>query len=353
MYSKKIKAFGLFLIVFLFCFPTDARAVRLEEGLDALREQWSRGKGPESGGFALEYSWFEPGSASRENRLPLFVFMAGAGEGSRSGKELTDNDFANWSSEEFQSRSLGGGAYLQILKAPEPVYFDTVPVSSVFAAIDDFAENHCVDKSRIYVLGWCIGAAGAANVVLKYPSYFAGLGLISPRVMISSGEAEKLKDTPVWIFSCKNDTYSSYGVYVVPSWKNLVKKTEDGNNIRLTTCRTAPRAAAIFNHMMWRLLEYDFDESVLGDFKDLKTLNGDGEEITFQRVISWFTVRAVKNETPETSGASPEEESYTVTEPVSVLPEAPSAPDPDIEKCRDLYRIIIAFFRKITAFLSR
>lgn len=343
MYLRKIKAICLFLVVFLFCCPADARAVRLEEGLDALREQWSRGKGPESGGFALEYSYFEPESASPENRLPLFVFMAGAGEGSRSGKELTDNDFANWSSEELQSRALGGGAYLQILKAPEPVYFDTVPVSSVFAAIDDFAENHSVDKSRIYVLGWCIGAAGAANVVLQYPSYFAGLGLISPRVVISSGEAEKLKDTPVWIFSCKNDTYSAYGVYVVPSWNNLVKKTGDGNNIRLTTSKTAPRAAAIFNHMMWRLLEYDFDESVLADFRDLKTVNGDGEEITLQRVISWFTAKAVKNGTPESYPA----------EPVSVPPEEPSSPEGDIGKYADLYRIIIAFFRKITAFLSR
>ncbi|MCR5781911.1 MAG: hypothetical protein K6G90_04150 [Clostridia bacterium] len=340
---RRINAFCLFLTVFLLCCPTFARAVRLEDGIDALREQWSRGKGPESGGFALEYSYYEPESASGENRLPLFVFMAGAGEGSRSGKELTDNDFANWSSEEFQSRALGGGACLQILKAPEPVYFDTVPVSSIFAAINDFAENHFVDKSRIYVLGWCIGAAGAANVVLKYPSYFAGLGLISPRVVISSGEAEKLKDTSVWIFGCKNDTYSAYGVYVAPSWKNLVNKAEDGNNIRLTTSRTAPRAAAIFNHMMWRLLEYDFAESVLEDFKDLKTLNGDGEEITFQRVISWFTVRAVKNGTSESYSA----------EPVSVSQETPSLSEEDIGKYADLYRIIIACFRKITAFLSR
>lgn len=293
---KKIISFSLCLLLLVPFFTAfSAEAVKFDDGLDALRAQWSRGKGPSAGGYALEYSFFEPKNAKKSNPLPLFVFMAGAGEGTYSGEELKANGFAYWSSEELQARSHGDGAYLQILKAPEPVYFDSVPASSIYAAISDFASKHYVDKSRIYVCGWCIGAVGAANVAEKYPSYFAGLGLISPRVIISSSEAEKLKDMAVWIFGCTADTYSSYSLYVSPSWDHLKEKTRNKANIRLTSCTSAPRAAAIFNHMMWPLLEQDFGSAVLGNYKNLKTENGNGTEVSSPHVISWFTSKTSGN----------------------------------------------------------
>ena len=303
---KNILSFVLCILMLLPVFTAfSAGAVKLSDGLDVLRAQWSRSKGPSAGGYALEYSYFEPKGAKSSKLMPLFVFMAGAGEGSYSGEELKANSFANWSSEEFQARSHNDGAYLQILKAPEPVYFATVPASSIYAAISDFASKHYVDKSRIYVCGWCIGAVGAANVALKYPSYFAGLGLICPRVVISSGEAEKLRDMAVWVFGCTKDSYSTYSLYVSPSWKNLKEKTSNKANIRLTSSTSAPRAGGLFNHMMWPLLENDFSSDVQGNYSNLKTENGNGTEVSNPRVISWFTSKTTSSSSSSSSDSGP------------------------------------------------
>ena len=276
------------LTSFLACF---ASAVSIGSGIDALRAQWKRSAGPSKGGYSIEYSYFTPANAERQSGgLPLFVFMAGAGEGSRAGKELTANSFANWSSDEFQARvSDASGAYLQILRAPEPVYFDTCPTSSMFAAIDDFASKNNVDRSRIYLVGWCIGACGVARLALAYPNSFAGVVFISMRTTISASEAEKLKNMKVWILGCKNDSYSLYSTYTSPSWDNIKSKTVNKANIRFTSCSSAPTAGALFNHNLWILAENDYSSDSTSNYSGLKTIDGNGNVLSSPSFISWLS----------------------------------------------------------------
>ena len=265
-----------------------AGAMSVNSGLDALRGQWSRSAGPSADGLALEYSYFCPKSS---RPCPMFVFLGGAGEGTPSGKELEANDFAMWSGDEMQSRVFDAdGMYIMILKAPEPMYFDTCPTGPMYSAITDFISKHNVDTSRITVGGWCLGASGASRLATQYPSLFSGLMLFSGRTVVTPSEARTLKDKRVWIFCSKADTYSVYATFTLPSWTNVAAATSDKNNVRLTTSDSAPRAALILNHLMWRLAEYDFSPSVLGQYSNLKTVDGYENVIANPTVINYMTM---------------------------------------------------------------
>ena len=264
-----------------------AGAMSVNAGLYALRGQWSRATGPSADGLALEYSYFCPKSS---RPCPMFVFLGGAGEGTPSGKELEANDFAMWSGDEMQSRVFDAdGMYIMILKAPEPM-FDTCPTGPMYSAITDFISKHNVDTSRITVGGWCLGASGASRLATQYPSLFSGLMLFSGRTVVTPSEARTLKDKRVWIFCSKADTYSVYATFTLPSWTNVAAATSDKNNVRLTTSDSAPRAALILNHLMWRLAEYDFSPSVLGQYSNLKTVDGYENVIANPTVINYMTM---------------------------------------------------------------
>ncbi|MBQ6264666.1 MAG: hypothetical protein IJK60_04380 [Clostridia bacterium] len=309
--SKSIINRILCFIVCLFLFSgavLPASAISINSGLTALRGQWSRSEGPSAGGMSLEYSYYVP---SVQEPCPLVVLLGGAGEGTPSGNELKANKFANWSSDEFQSRAAGaGGMYILILKAPEPVYFDTCPLAPMFAAIKDFAEKHNVDKRRIAVGGWCIGASGAARLAVNHPDFFSGLILFSPRTIITDSEAKTIRNMKVWILACDGDTYSPYLTYGYPSWQSVARNTANKASVRCTTCTTAPRAALLLNHETWRLAEYDFSSSVLGDFTNLKTVDGYDNTVGNPSMISFMTAYRSGEEPSET-----QTETETETQP--------------------------------------
>ncbi len=276
-----------------------ANAVSINSGLQALRGQWSRSEGPSAAGISLEYSYFVPKS---DRPCPLIVLLGGAGEGTPSGHELDANDFANWSSDEYQARVFDAdGMYILILKAPEPMYFDTCPTAPMYSAITDFISRHNIDTSRVTVGGWCLGASGAARLAVQYPSLFSGLMLFSGRTVLTPSEARAVKNTRVWIFGSKADTYSVYATFSLPTWNNVVAATADKNNVRLTSCDFAPRAALILNHYMWKLAEYDYSPSVLGVYTDLSTVDGNGSVIANPEVIRFMTMTKdgiARNEAP-------------------------------------------------------
>ena len=284
-----------------------AFAVSADEGEGALRSQWKRGEGPSVAGYSLDYSYFEPEAAKRA-ALPLFVFMAGVGEGTSPGKELTANSFCLWSSEEYQARVANApGAYLLILRAPEPVYFDTCPTASVHAAVSDFAEKHNVDENRIYVLGWCVGANGAVRLVQEHPDCYAGLVAFSMRRSLSDADVAALKNTAVWLLGCTNDSYSVYGMYTSPAWSNLKAGAADKARVRLTSCTAAPDAGMLFNHHMWLLGEQDYAPAT-SRYTNLKTVDGAGRTVENPDFIHWLSSQYLR-----TQGAAPSEEAPKCT----------------------------------------
>ncbi len=294
----------LLIALCLFCLSAlPAGAVSIDEGEGALRAQWKRGAGPTVSGYSLDYSYFEPAAAAHA-KLPLFVFMAGVGEGTSPGEELTANSFCRWSSDEYQSRVTNApGAYLLILRAPEPVYFDTCPTDSVHAAVADFAASHNVDETRIYVFGWCVGGNGAVRLVLEHTDFYAGVAAFSMRRSISEGEAAKLKNTAVWILGCTNDSYSIYSLYASPAWSSVKAAAADKSKVRFTSCTSAPDAGLLYNHHLWLLGERDYTDAA-SYYGGLKTVDGAGNVVEDPTFISWFTrfSRTASGTTPSDPG---------------------------------------------------
>lgn len=287
---KRTVSVLLCLVMLASVFSVAVSAMSVNEGMGALRSQWLRGAGPEVSGRSVDYSYYSPKkSDSDKTKYPLCVFMAGAGEGGYEGEELIGNKFAYWSGEENQVKfQNAGGAYLLIARSQDPVYWDMMPISSLKAAIDDFAKkNPNVDTDRIYVIGWCLGAVGATKLITAYPDSFAGAVLVSNRTAISASDAAKIKNMSVWLVHCTTDSYSVYNLYCAPSWKNLKEQTADPNRLRLTTCTDAPDTGVLLNHVLWNYLVYDCTNG--DEYENIKTVNGFGETEDNVKAISWIS----------------------------------------------------------------
>ncbi|MBR3620768.1 MAG: hypothetical protein IKN56_04610, partial [Clostridia bacterium] len=271
----------------LFCLiAVPSKSIKYEEGIEALRTQFKEGKGPVIDGFNIDYSYFEPES---DNPCPLMVFMGGIGNGTYEGRELEVTDFPYWSSEEFQaSAENADGMYLMILRSPLPYYFDTCPLAPMYEAIRDFADTHNVDKKRICLFGRCLGASGVNRLVSTYPEYFSGACYMCPRTIITPSTAQKIKDVKVWIFNSYLDTYSIYFFFALPSWIIETIFTSDKDNIRLTSCLTAPGSSLVLNHEVYPLIFKNFSHGVESDYIGLKTVDGYGRTLNDVDVIKFF-----------------------------------------------------------------
>lgn len=303
---KKIISVLLVFMMLVSCFAFSASSVSISDGLSALRGQWSRGSGPKKGGYTIDYSFYSPKKGNDDTaKYPLVVFLPGAGEGSSKGKELTANNFAYWSSEEYQVKfENAGGAYLLIARAPEEtaLFWDSpLLTDALFAAIDDFVnKNPNVDRDRISVAGWSLGSSGAIMLVTGHPDYFSAGVFMASRYIVSSSQADKLKNVSTWIIACTNDSYSVYDLYSGSFWSKMKSSAADKSKIRLTTCSSAPNITAIgvtlFNHNVFDMVARDMtsNEGCTG----VKTIDGGSNTIDSPSVISWLSQQR-KSETSQ------------------------------------------------------
>jgi len=256
-----------------------AYSVSLDDGLDKLRAQFSRGAGPLTNSYSIDYSFFSPVKSENDRtKYPLVIIMAGALEGQYEGKELLANEFANWASEEYQNRFVfSGGAYILIARAPEErfVCWDAgVLIEPLKAALDDFIEkNPNVDTNRIYSIGWCLGAKGAINLTVSYPGFVDSVIIMVPPFSISDSTARQLTKTPVWLVGCKSDSYASYKRYIEPMWNELRKASNDPSKLRFTSFDSAPDGNIFLNHNVW--LQFSHDMEYKGsEYSGMKTVDG-------------------------------------------------------------------------------
>lgn len=292
---KKWIAFILSLVlIFSSCVEVCA-FVSADSGLKALRAQFSRGKGPSKDGYAIDYSFFSPVTDENdETKYPLVIIMAGAREGEYEGKELLANEYAMWSSDEYQKRFLAsGGGFILIARAPEEKYlcWDSQTLTAPLkAAVDDFTQRHPnVDTNRIVLVGWCLGAKGVVNQACAYPGYYSAAVMMVPSFAISLAQAEQMKDLPVWLHGCKKDSFANYEMYIGPTWERLVSTAAD-KRMRLFTCYDeAVNTTFFLNHNVWLQGSYDMQYTGKG-YKGMTTVDGDGNTVNTDRgMIFWLS----------------------------------------------------------------
>lgn len=273
------------------------------------RDLWKRDNGPLIGKWDIDYSYYSPVDygADKKKKYPLCIILVGALEGLYEGLEIQANEMPLWCDEKYQSRFTNGGAFLMIPRAPEEdgIYWDqSCLVESLKGAILDFCDKHeNVDRSRIYLLGWCLGALGAMNIAGAYPELFASTVLMAPDRAITKSEAERMREMPVWLMAAKTDTHSFYHITALPTWNLLKSSTKNKNNLRLTTYTRAVdvylvhNVVAMSNHNLWDNVSedlhfegvpYDRDKIITGSYKGMKTVDGNGAVIYDPYIINWL-----------------------------------------------------------------
>ena len=279
---------------------------------DKYRALFKRDNGPLVGDWDIDYSYYDPTDygADTDKTYPLIIILAGALEGWKEGIEIAANEMPLWADEKYQSRFHNGHAFLFVGRAPEEdsLYWDqSCLVESLLAAILDFCEKHPnVDKTRIHLIGWCVGSLGVMNLASSYPEVFASAVMMAPSRAINKSEAARLREMPVWIMSGLYDTHALYHLYTAPTWARLKTYALDARRLRLTTFRRAvdvnfvPQVPIVGNHNFWDWASedchfegenghgVDHEYILTGTYKGVKTVDGADSVIEDPYLIAWL-----------------------------------------------------------------
>ena len=273
-----------------------AATIPIDSGIDALRDQFVFGTGPNVNGTVIDYYAFTP-EIHGSDKYPLVVWLHGLISGGYPGRQITRNDISYWASAEFQSRFVNGGAYILAPRSPEPVadwadYLQKPVKDTIDAFIAENADH--IDTTRVYIGGLSMGGKMTLKMIAAYPEMFAAGFPCSPYFALTDSVAEGVKNTPIWQLSSKNDCYMGYNTWIKPDWEKLVSKSNRKSDIRITWFDTALKPDGSrpgTTHDTWHAATYDmfmFDNS---EFTGSVTLDGNGNRVTLtypNGMISWL-----------------------------------------------------------------
>lgn len=169
-------------------------------------------------GTTLPYRLLAPAELKPGQRYPLVLQLHG------SGAIGTDNEgqigaLSNgWLSPEFRkqypafvlvpqfpSRTV---EYPAVANASQLRSQPTALLASVYDLVDALAKEFPVDRSRIYVVGFSMGASTALQAIIAHPDWFAAVMAIAPVPPDTSG----LPSTPILILHGDRDTENPFVV---------------------------------------------------------------------------------------------------------------------------------------------
>ena len=176
-------------------------------------------------GSRLHAAYFEPKNKTSGKKLPLIIWLNGAGEGGKDVSiALLGNKVTSLAGEKIQS--YFGGAYVLCVQTPT-VWMNATGTpydilspectnkSSQYTAeckqvIDDFIKTHStVDINRIYVGGCSNGGYMTMNLLLTYPGFFAAAYPTCEAYednWLTDEQIAALSKSSIWFTAAKDDT---------------------------------------------------------------------------------------------------------------------------------------------------
>ena len=277
-------------------------AVSIDEGIDALCEEFGKGKGSETNGYTIDYTYYSPAKKGDTTKYPLVVWLHGMGDGSSEGRPLYTSNISYWSSDEFQARfKPAGGAYIFIPRSLEEKnnFWGDDLIEPLRATIDQFIKTNKknIDLSRIYIGGYSMGGKMTLKMAVAYPEMFAAAFPICPAWAPTADLLENIKDMPVWLTSSKRDPLVNYYFAVSPTWNTLISVSNVAEDCRFSTmgrvCKEDGTKTSS-NHHAWFAINHDLFNSENGDYPNMSTVNGIGEEVKLtypDGMISWLSMQ--------------------------------------------------------------
>lgn len=297
---KRLISLILSIFILMSCTTVGASAVSINARKADLRAQFVAGEGPEIEGYSIDYRYYSPATEGDATKYPVVIWVHGHSHGQYEGYQIISNDIVNWSSDEYQARfGETGGAYIVAVRAPEDdgIVWDDELIKPLKAAIDDFIDNHRenIDATKIYIGGFSLGGMMTFKMAINYPDMFAAIFPICPYITISSSDAKKFSDVPVWLVSGKSDPLVSYNLRTKKNWNAVVNTTTVADDCRFSTLTRVCEpdgSLAPTAHYSWIAVTYDMFSDTNGDYPYMNTVSGAGKTVDLEYpagMISWLT----------------------------------------------------------------
>lgn len=241
----------------------------------------------------LGYGFYRPQNDDNKP-LPLIIWLHGAGEGGTDPRiAYMGNEVTALSSEKIQS--YFGAAWVLAPQCPTMWMDDgsgeygrtgkSMYVHALKALIDEFVENHLVDRRRIYLGGCSNGGFMTMRMLIDYPDYFAAAYPMCEALYdetITDQDIASICHIPVWFLHAMTDSVVSPEETSAPTYKRLIRA--GAKNVHFTYINDRPPFPMV-NHACWRLglrekENYDFDN---------KPVMKDGKEITRFQWLAGFS----------------------------------------------------------------
>lgn len=177
-----------------------------------------------NGDFTFGYYLYCPQNCNEE-KLPLIVFLHGAGERGNGTTELEKVNVHGLP--KYLNEGKEYPAIILAPQCPQGIVWSNL-IFSLKELIDNIIESYNVDTDRVSITGISMGGFGTWEMGISYPELFSAIAPVCGGGM--SWRCENLKNTPVWAFHGDVDD-------VVPL-KNSVEMVDAvnkvGGNAKLT-----------------------------------------------------------------------------------------------------------------------
>lgn len=153
------------------------------------------------------------------NKLPLILYLHGAGSrGNDNFKEL-DNIAYYFISHKVQKNNPTfvlapqcplNSVWMQLDSASTPFMHynqdnasEKIEITLIVSLLNDLINKYPIDKNRMFIIGFSMGATGVWDIITRYPEMFASASVIGGAS--DTSKAYLLKSTPVWAFTGEYD----------------------------------------------------------------------------------------------------------------------------------------------------
>ncbi len=144
---------------------------------------------------SLDYLLYLPPGYQDGEKLPMIVFLHGAGE--------RGDDLARVKSHGPPKRVESDPGFEFIVLSPQCPAGQRWQTADVIELVEHIRDTRKVDPDRIYLTGLSMGGYGTWDVAVRYPRHFAAIAPIcgggNPRF------ARRIRDLPAWVFHGAKD----------------------------------------------------------------------------------------------------------------------------------------------------
>ncbi len=207
-----------------------------------------------TGAESLGYNVILPDDFKKEDKLPMIVFLHGAGERG-DGKSELSKAAAVALPKHVMNGNVKSNCVLLCPQCPNGMVWNQI-VFKVMELVKQVAEDFCVAKNKISLTGLSMGGFGTWELGMTYPEYFSALAPICGGGM--AWRTGALKGKPIWAVHGSADE----SVNISNSYDMVARARKAGADVRFTICEGVGHNCWDFAYCDTRLVDWLLEKSL-------------------------------------------------------------------------------------------